>query len=304
MVILVRHFPDPGRQKIVWAITNLTFMYGWTMFHNKILMERLLIIEKRILVYFVGLSVGFIFWLLASRLSAAQGDFPFQQSEAAVGFVWYTLFGSSIFLSLRYFQSKSEFYDVNMLKREVEVNQLKAQLNPHFLFNALNNIYSYNLENSSHGNDLVLKLSQLMRYVVESTRHSSIPISQEVGFLQDYLAFEKERLGYRCRIWYNIDLTQPERMVPPLILFPLVENAFKHGTNTSEETEVEISLSDNEEIIHLAVRNEIIRSNVESTKTGLSNTKKRLDLLFPGKHSLETRHDAHFFDAELTLWFS
>lgn len=183
----------------------------------------------------------------------------------------------------------------------MELKQLKSQLNPHFLFNSLNNIYSYNLENSKQGNDLILKLSNLMRFMVETSDKDTIPLSDEIEFIDNYITFEKERLGQRCDIVFDRKIDQLNLSIPPLMMFPFIENAFKHGTATLKKSRIEIFLVIHEGNLELGVRNSIQHNEVISTKTGLSNIQKRLELLFPERYLLDVKKDSETFMISLNI---
>ena len=99
----------------------------------------------------------------------------------------------------------------------MEIQQLKSQLNPHFLFNALNNIYSYTLHSNKFGNELILKLSELMRFILASAERNKINVEEEIKFIENYIAFEKERLGNRCDIKYDKKINYKERKIAQLM---------------------------------------------------------------------------------------
>lgn len=222
-------------------------------------------------------------------------------NQTIVNIFIFTLLTTLVYLGAQYLIKSREFYELEGVKKEVELTQLKNQLNPHFLFNALNNIYSYSLENNKHGNDLVMKLSQLMRFILETNKADLIPLHHEITFIDNYIAFEKERLGYRCEIQFSKDVDNKDILLPPLLLFPLIENAFKHGTNTLEHSIIRIQLSGSKEKVLLSVTNPKLTPVSLSTKTGLANVKRRLELLYPSKHSLEIMESSNQFEVKLVI---
>lgn len=275
----------------------------WILFHNRVLVRRLLFRKKWIL-YSLALLAGIVVtsYLQNQVLRAIGKNPPLREALSTVSY--YTLIGALVFMAFLYMKEKNDFYKIATLKKEVELQQLKNQLNPHFLFNSLNNIYSYNLENNKYGNDLILKLSQLMRFIVESTREDLITVKEETDFISNYIAFERERLGHRCNIVFDEHITVPKKMIPPLILFPFVENAFKHGSNSIEGGNIDIRLESSDKTLFLKVKNEIVRDNDSSTKVGLSNIQRRLELLFPGKHQLDIRQSETEYVVNLSVDFS
>jgi LytS/YehU family sensor histidine kinase len=188
-----------------------------------------------------------------------------------------------------------------LLKKESELNQLKAQLYPHFLFNALNNIYGYTLSGNKYGNELILKLSDLMRFILDVGTKELIPLENELQFIENYMAFEKERLGKRCLLNYRKDVSYYKREITPLLLFPFIENAFKYGANSIQPTEINILLIDNSTEFRMIIRNGILNKNTASTKLGLYNSKRRLELIYPKKHELNIKSDNGYYTSELIL---
>ncbi|MBN8699626.1 MAG: histidine kinase [Chitinophagales bacterium] len=211
--------------------------------------------------------------------------------------------GTAIFFTTRYLLERRNFYESAILKREMELQQLRSQLNPHFLFNALNNIYSYTLYNNKFGNELILKLSELMRFILDSAKFDSIPLSKEIGFIENYIAFENERLSNRCQINYSKNILFENREITPLILFPFIENAFKYGADTIQNTTVVIQLYDTKDELKLIVKNNIVKKTNPSTKTGLANAKRRLELLYPDKHKLRIQSSNDEYIVDLTLFY-
>jgi len=200
-----------------------------------------------------------------------------------------------VYLAYIYYRDRERLFQVEQEKKELELRQLNEQLNPHFLFNALNNIYSYLLTQSSSGKELILKLSELMRYVLDSSKKVQVPLDEEIAFIEHYIAFEKERLGHRCQLIYEKDASAENACIIPLILFSFIENAFKHGTTTIKPSEITIRIKTDERKLQLFVRNEIHNGNKVSTQTGLENTRRRLELLYPEQYILDIREkDSHY----------
>jgi len=209
-----------------------------------------------------------------------------------------------VYLAYTYYRDRERLFRIEQEKKELELRQLNEQLNPHFLFNALNNIYSHLLINSSSGKELILKLSELMRYVLDSSKKSEVPMEEEIAFIEHYIAFEKERLGHRCEVNYNAALTKTDACIIPLILFTFIENAFKHGTTTMKPTTINISLQSDDKALQLFVRNEIQETAKISTHTGLENTRRRLELLYPNQYQLDIKEEAGHYIVHLHLYMN
>lgn len=284
-----------------WApVLIILLILVWISFHNLLLVDKLLS-NGHYLKYSLALTVSIGFMAFVHRLIAE----PFSMYWAFINILVHTALCSTLYMSVAFVDQKRNFYKQSILSKEIELNQLKAQLNPHFLFNALNNIYSYNLENDRKGNDLILKLSQLMRYIVEVNDKKSVSLQEELQFISDYVALEKERLGHRCTIRFAVDWSNRSIPIEPLVFFPLIENAFKHSASTNVQSFVEIRITQTESELIVNVSNSIPPgSQKESTKIGLSNVRRRLQLLYPERHSVSVVNDGRQFHVSLCLHYS
>jgi two-component system LytT family sensor kinase len=291
-------------KQVIFGFLYYSFLYLFVFLHNKYLLDKL-VLKNKIWAYLLILPIAFIVFVYVKQLllNIAYPKLYLRYLLEGYYFILTLSLGSAIFLSTRYLFEKRNFFEITLLKREVELSQLKRQLNPHFLFNALNNIYSYNLRNGTHGNELIMKLAELMRFIVESSEKEAIPIEEELYFLENYIDFEKERLGGRCIIHYQRDLDYPKRLISPLLLFPFVENAFKYGANTIQKTIIDIDISDTQGGFFMSVKNSIINSKAVSTKTGVLNATKRLEMLYPGRHQLLITDTGDSFNVQLSIQY-
>jgi two-component system, LytTR family, sensor kinase len=187
---------------------------------------------------------------------------------------------------------------------EAELKLLQSQVNPHFLFNTLNNIYSQNLNNHEEANEMILQMADLMRYQIESSKKNEVNIHDEIEFLENYIALEKHRVTDRIKVSFvvdnaeNVDLT-----IPPMLFIPFIENAYKHGISAEGECFITIFLGIKSDSISFKTENTIPlrKQKVKSTNTGLENIKKRLDLLFPEKHRLDITADNQTYKVQLDI---
>lgn len=173
--------------------------------------------------------------------------------------------------------------------REAELKLLKGQINPHFLFNTLNNLYSLSLEKSDKTPDLLIRLSDMLSYITYDCASDKVPLTKEVDFISNYIELQKVRYE-TCRISFAVTGELDNKQIAPMILHTFVDNSFKHGTDIdSENTWIHITITAKDEFLFLAVINSI-RSDYENKKDhtgiGLDNTNKRLDLLYPDKYDL------------------
>jgi len=196
-----------------------------------------------------------------------------------------------------------------MAKKEITSNKsqidfLTKQLNPHFLFNTLNTIYGVSLKYPEKTPELILKVSDLLRYQVENTRKDMISIQSEVDFILSYIELQKERLGYRSKIDFNYEIDREGAYnIHPMLLFNFIENAFKHGTCNIEDCFVKISLFVNDGVLKLITSNSVPlkRAKITSTHIGIENTQSRLEMLYANNHSLELKTENNQYNVVLKI---
>jgi sensor histidine kinase YesM len=185
---------------------------------------------------------------------------------------------------------------------QTELAYLKAQINPHFLFNTLNSIYALTVKKSDQAPEAITRLSAIMRYVFAETVHDHVPLEKEINYVSSYIELERLRLTDKVKLSYVVDGNPAGKKIAPMILIPLIENAFKHGISTREECSIGIAINIEPKKLVLSVINSKHRSDDKnSTGLGLSNVRRRLNLLYPGKHVLRTSETIENFSAKLEL---
>jgi len=176
-------------------------------------------------------------------------------------------------------------------KLTAEISFLKAQINPHFLFNTLNSIYSLTLTKSDKAPDAVVKLSGLMRYAVSDAAHDYVSLENELNYISNFVELQKLRLTDKIKLDYEVTGTATYKYIAPFLLIPFVENAFKHGVSATQQSHIDIIIFQKDKVLDLTVKNSIMKDNTVSLDTnsgiGLVNTRRRLDLLYPGKYKLD-----------------
>lgn len=186
-----------------------------------------------------------------------------------------------------------------------ELELLKAQVHPHFLFNTLNNLYAYTLEQSDKAPEIVLKLSNLLRFMIYESRAASIPLRKEVELLQSYIELEQLRYGERLDVSFTSSGTIDNKMIAPLLLLPFLENAFKHGTSRQiDQCWISFDLNVTASILQFKLVNSVDKEDKKATTDGglgLQNVKRRLNLLYPGKHQLTVQSEEEVFIVSLEL---
>ncbi|WP_316635350.1 histidine kinase [uncultured Flavobacterium sp.] len=191
-----------------------------------------------------------------------------------------------------------------LLFNEMQLNSLKGQLNPHFLFNTFNTLYGISLEFPERTPDLIMKVSQLMRYQLESNSKKCVSLEDELEFINSYVQLEKERVGYRCEITYDCKIDNENAYkISPMLLIAFIENAFKHGTCAIEKCYVRIFITVEKGQLHLHLVNSIPtkKTDVVSTKIGLKNTIERLNLIYGKDYKLDIQDDKNTYIVDLKL---
>ncbi len=209
------------------------------------------------------------------------------------------LFSSAIKIAKDSFVRRQEIKDA-------ELKLLKAQLNPHFLFNTLNNLYGLSVVSSNKLPELMLKLSDLLRYSLYDTKEQLVPLEKEIKYIQNYVSLESIRLEDKTDIKLNISQNIPAFHIAPMLLIVFVENAFKHlGVTKNEKSMVFIDIQIRDSELQFSCVNTTTKGyvNMEKGKSGigLSNAKKRLSLIYPNRHTLKVEDKEEEYSVDLTL---
>jgi two-component system LytT family sensor kinase len=201
-------------------------------------------------------------------------------------------------LQLQYIREKEKQY------LETELNFLKSQINPHFFFNTLNNLYSLTLKKSDLAPEVVLKLSDLMSYMLYESNTPKIALDKEIMYLRNYIDVEQLRFGQRLNVDFEVSGPTEQVSIPPMILILFVENSFKHGTrNIIHKIDISISLKVAEGYLHFRVENPVGNDLTVSDQTGigLKNAQRRLELLYGHQYTLDLAIDNNIYIASLKI---
>lgn len=187
-------------------------------------------------------------------------------------------------------------------KTSAELSFLKAQINPHFLFNTLNNIYSLAVTQHEHTADSIMKLSNIMRYVTDEVAEDFVPLQHELNCINDYIDLQRLRAGKNTRIEFSINGDTTGKIIAPLIFMTFIENIFKYGISKHKVSTLVIMITCNDQEINLFCQNPVYHQAETSRKgVGITNTRHRLNLLYPAKHFLYINTDGGLFIVDLTL---
>ncbi|WP_367391379.1 sensor histidine kinase [Lewinella sp. LCG006] len=208
-----------------------------------------------------------------------------------------------LLLALWVYQQWKWLKSIRAEKAEAELALLKSQINPHFFFNTLNNLYSLTVEQSPKAPEMIVKLSEMMRYTIYEGKKEWVPVLEEVHYLQNYLELQEIRHHHQVNISFYQEL-EPGVQVSPLLFIVLLENAFKHGAeHLLKDAYIQLQLVAKESQITFSVENnfdpEVLTSSTDGI--GLENLRRRLNLVYPGNYTLKTIKTDNTYQAILTI---
>jgi two-component system, LytTR family, sensor histidine kinase AlgZ len=212
-------------------------------------------------------------------------------------------FASMIVLFKHWMIKQREYLISEKEKTHAELQLLKAQVHPHFLFNTLNNIYSFSLKHSAKTPDMILQLSSLLSYMLYDCKAAEVPLEKELEIMKNYINLEKERYGNKLEVSVNIEGSIRNKYIAPLLMLPFLENAFKHGTSEQlEKPWLNVDISVKQDMLHCKIVNSKNEMKITGQQgIGIDNVRKRLAYLYPGKHELKLSDEENFFVVSLLL---
>ena len=227
------------------------------------------------------------------------------EKEALVSAVFIALLlSTSIKVTQEWYRNEKEKQMMEKEKLATELSFLKSQVNPHFLFNTLNGIYSLANQKSDKTGDAIVKLSELMRHMLYESEKELVDLEKEIAYLANYIELQKLRLPKDSHVSFSIEGDTIGKTIEPMLMIPFIENAFKHGVD-ADGANIDVSIKVTNEELKLKVINGISKSQRkdESSGIGLANIKKQLENRYPGKHNLEISETEDTFHVDLSLWF-
>ena len=254
---------------------------------------------------------GFIFWnvLLIAKASVAVHLFfryavphdvapPPHSTLDTISFsvrntvIYMAIVGIAVAVKMtaEWYKNEAQRKEIEKNQAEAELANLKNQVNPHFLFNTLNNIYSLIQIDPVKAQEAVHDLSGMLRYVLYESQKDSVPLTKECKFLKEYIKLMSARLSSGVRLEVDLQDTASDRQIAPLLFIPLVENTFKHGISDTEDSFIRIELNEKDEYVICLVENSCFpKDDTDRSGSGIGiiNLKRRLDLLYPGAYSFE-----------------
>jgi LytS/YehU family sensor histidine kinase len=217
-------------------------------------------------------------------------------------------FISFLFISFKFFKDSQKKERANFtLQKEnanAELRLLKAQIHPHFLFNTLNNIYSFTLDKSPQAKNIIKKLEDILHYMIEECQQPLVPVNNEIKVIQDYFELERIRYGNSLDIELDIKGNYANKAISPLLMIPFVENSFKHGTSKILKNPwIKLLIQTDKDQIYFSLSNSKPSNEIINGKNGIgiTNVKKRLALLYPLKHLLVIESTKNTFTVNMQI---
>ncbi len=295
----------------------LTALVAIFFYYNYLFLIPRYFLKKKMIVYFLLLLAGLIVICLVNvvgvyisyHIDKVVWYFPFKFRSSFIYpmsscFLAFAL-SSAIRITREWLRNERQRKEMQADKLASELAFLKSQVNPHFLFNTLNNICSLARKKSDHTEDAIIKLADIMRFMLEDSEHERVGLDKELEYLHGYIELQRLRLPEQVKISFNITGNPDRHSIEPLLLIPFVENAFKHGISYQEPVDIVIALEANEDDLVFRVENNIVKSHEGSTQKGsgtsLKNVIRRLELLYPGTHSLKIQDTGNRYIVELKL---
>ncbi|MCZ2478858.1 histidine kinase [Aquirufa nivalisilvae] len=299
---------------IAFAFSNIPFFY----LNTEILIPKILK-KKGIVLYLILLSIaipGMIwvyyelqeFIIISDHVKGRGGGGGFRRGPF-MGTIFQLLFIIAIGVSYRFLSDNLKEKEIQKEEEnerlKSELSFLRSQISPHFMFNVLNSIVSLSRRRPEMVESVVIKLSELMRYMIYETTDAKVAISKEMVYLENYIELQKIRFGNDIEITFNHKLADVPNSIEPMLLIPFVENAFKHGVGMVMNPIIEITLLDDREKLYFGVRNkvssQISEKKDDSSGIGLTNVKRRLELLYPNEHHLKITEEGEYYHIELEI---
>jgi two-component system LytT family sensor kinase len=249
-----------------------------------------------------GTSVVFLFFLKLGKVVMIDSRYSLNLTQYGIYspghyagdilyIIFYSAFAVLIKMLVKWYDDRKIADEKLIQDHKFELELLKAQLNPHFFFNTINNIYSLVYKKSDEAPEALMKMSDIMRYMLYESKAEKVPLEKELEYLEDYIELQKLRFTNTGYIDYTVEGDISNHQIPPMLLLSFVENAFKHGKKRVTNPGIIIRIAANEKILNFAVTNYIIenmlKGNTGESGIGLNNIRRRLELIYPKSHDLD-----------------
>jgi len=273
--------------------------------------------EKGLLIYLLSVSatVALLYPLLAQLLISLPINTVFGRNifvsnpfelENAFGAFAIMLISLPVVLALQWGKQNNIILSLEKEKSQNELDLLKQQLNPHFFFNTLNNLYALSLQKSDKTPESILQLSELMRYTIYKGKEKTVKLAQELDYITDYIQLQQIRLRKTLHFEFEKQVSNDQVEIAPLLLIVFIENAFKHGIEPADgEASLKLTLISTEQTLTFCAENSFDPEEISpQSGIGIDNLRKRLELLYPNQHTLDINTIGNIFKAQLKIRFA
>jgi sensor histidine kinase YesM len=317
LVPLVFIESETGRERFMLMGWFMQLLMAAYFYYNFLFLISRYLLKKKIGLYFLMLVLGLfaigglnvIFTVATSGMIIHHHPFNFWRTMFSPFYPAMMAFAlsSSVRITMEWFKNERQKKEMEAEKLASELAFLKSQVNPHFLFNTLNNICSLARKKSDETENAIIKLSQIMRYMLQDSKDEKVSLEKELEYLQSFIELQRMRLPATVKIDFVTEGRPEMYSIEPLLLIPFVENAFKHGVSYQDASEIMIRLICHDQTLTLNVTNHIAKHHGETIEQGsgigLKNVIRRLELLYPGKHQLQISDDGELYNVSLEIRF-
>ena len=300
---------DPEKPNYLnWSHMGFTLLQTAGFYITAYVLYPRFMLKKRLATYILSiLALSAVFALLPGCVMVIAGEKPLYAIFA--GFVVKVFVGLFVLGTATSYRFILDVMCNERLQKEtltMELSFLRSQVSPHFMFNALNSMVSLARKKSDLLEPALLKMSNLMHYMLYDLDEEKVSLHKEVDYIRSYIDLQTMRFGDSVKILFMVQPGNYSHCIEPMLLIPLIENAFKHGVNVAEEPEIDIRLTATEKEVSLSVSNKTISYTapvVDKTGggIGLTNLERRLKILYPGKHYLSAQKNGNWFHASLKI---
>lgn len=224
-------------------------------------------------------------------------------TAALISGLFFMLLSTAVYVISSNFKTREDRKSLETEKLNAELAFLRSQINPHFLFNSLNNIYSLAYKKSEKTPEAILKLSEIMRYMLYESNEDLVLLEEEINYLENYIELQKLRFKEKVYVDLHVDIDEEGLRIMPLLLISFLENAFKHGVSTDELKPIRIDIGVQKRRLHFKAENAKNQVNKDQTRgVGLTNLKRRLQLGYPDRHTINIVESEHYYTSELFIY--
>ncbi|MET6996268.1 sensor histidine kinase [Chitinophaga defluvii] len=306
--LITKHYgpPENNLKYLAYNTTLVTLVYCLTVIHNVFILRQLTDQQRYWRYALLLLTYLITSTLLLSLIRTNIFHYTDDGSSWIDDLAFNTVFlfvGIGVLYLYRQTTQQTKELKNSLLLREKEIQYLQSQLNPHFFFNTLNNLYGVSLRFPKKTPELILSISELMRYQLESSQKQRVPLTDELQFIRNYMHLERARIRQRCRVNFKKRGDEQGLFIAPLILIAFIENAFKYAPACIQGSYIKVELQVKDKTLFMKISNTVPESRqlVSSTRVGLSNVQQRLELMYANTHTLSSYEENKVYYTSLSL---